>query len=123
MRFVRLFLVVLLVTLCGGVFGAAVGGLMGFATPNALEVVFDVELEQASADQDVARIENSSGDATSVSVAATGERSLALYGASLGGSFGLIAGAVFGLGLGALDQIILALTAFARNRKAASHPT
>lgn len=115
MRFFRLLVVVILVTLCGGVFGAAVGGLTGYATPNALEVFFNVELEQTTDDLDAQRMDNES-TGTTVAVAASGDKSLAVYGASLGASFGLISGAVIGLGLGVLDQLILALNNWNRQR-------
>lgn len=114
MRFFRLLVVVILVTLCGGAFGAAVGALVGFATPNALEVFFDVELESTSDDSDAQRADN---EGTTVAIAASGEKSFTVYGASLGASFGLICGAMVALVIGVLDQLILALLQLRRSPK------
>ncbi|MEM7625306.1 MAG: hypothetical protein AAF333_06735 [Planctomycetota bacterium] len=112
MRLFRLLVVVTLVTLCGGAFGTAVGALVGFATPNALEVFFDVELENTSDDADAARAADSTG--ATVAVSASGEKSFTVYGASLGASFGLVSGAMIALVIGVLDQLILALLHFRR---------
>ena len=40
MNFLRMFIIVVGVTLCGGAFGGVVGGLLGFAAPNSLEGFF-----------------------------------------------------------------------------------
>lgn len=118
MRFFRLFIVVILVTLCGGAFGGAVGALVGFATPNALEVFFNVELESTSDDVDAQR--DSGHDGTTVAIAASGEKSFTLYGASLGASFGLVCGAMVALVVGVLDQLLLAILRLRRHNNQAS---
>lgn len=121
MRFFRLLVVVFLVTLCGGAFGAAVGALVGFATPNALEVFFDVELESTSDDSDADRPKQ--GDGTTLAIAASGEKSFTVYGASLGASFGLVCGVMIALVVGVLDQLILALLQLRRSPNQTPSPS
>ncbi len=88
---------------------------MGYATPSALEVVFDVELQAAAAEADVARTDDAS-EGGSVAIAASGDKSLTMYGASLGASFGLIAGAILGIGIAVLDQLILTIGEWNKRR-------
>ncbi len=117
MNFLRLFLVVTLVTLVGGVFGATVGGLLGFAAPNSLEGFFGMEVAHGDPPPPV----TNRTPPTPPDEAATGytqrarlgvgdpqRANFAASGAALGGASGLVIAAMFGIGIGLLDQGLLA---------------
>lgn len=115
MRFIRLFIVVTVVTLLGGVFGSSVGALMAIASPGMIEVVFDLDLGQAN--EDAQRIEDAStaqAATTRVGVSTTEHGSFLLVGTSAGAAMGLITGATFAIFIGLLDQVILLCREFLR---------
>ena len=111
MNFSRLFVVVIVVTLCGGAFGAAVGGLVGFAGPNSLSVFFGIQKPQVVEDtsqNNRARLDAPpEGHTARFSVSPQRETNLASYGAALGGASGLVLGSMLGILLAVADQLIL----------------
>ncbi|MEX1089711.1 MAG: hypothetical protein WEC36_10890 [Phycisphaeraceae bacterium] len=119
MRFFRLLLVVTAITVCGGVFGAAVGGLVGYAVPSSLKVMFGVEKDKLEPDavalgqREAApgSVASSQQSHTQFGVGLDTSTHMAPAGAALGGAWGLVSGAVAGLFLGALDQIIILIRA------------
>ena len=105
MQYSRLFLVLVLTTAVAGLFGASVGGLLGYAVPSSLRVFFGVGAEELSRD----RTEREAAKGTGATIALQPDRSFAAQGAALGGAFGLVLGAVIGVVLGVADQILTAI--------------
>ena len=118
----RLLLVVTLTTLCGGSFGAAVGGLLGYAAPSGLDAMFNINTHHNAIADEQRMADSIEAQRTDASIALTPrqpQEGVAAYGAALGGAWGLVLGAIVGLGLGVLDQIIVAVLAglgIVRNR-------
>jgi len=125
MRFTRLLAVVVSVTLCGGIFGAAVGGLVGFAVPSSLKVMFGVGKTTVPTDAPQAQSSQTTGATGTGTTGTQGhagigierQSGMAATGAALGGAWGLILGMMAALLLAALDQVILVARA-ALQRKA-----
>ncbi len=115
MRFFRLLTVIVIVTILGGGFGAAVGGLVGFAVPSSINAMFGVQSAQTVQDPAATR----AGQGKTVSLAIQKERGMAAEGAALGCAWGLIFGVAIGVLLGALDQIILIIRAWLASRPSA----
>lgn len=124
MRFGRLLVVTIVITICGGVFGGMVGGLIGFATPSSIEAIFGVNTDQAAKDAKLLsqskteRNEQPSNanetNETKVKVGVNmnpqqGDENMTAYGAALGGASGLIIGAIFGMMIATVDQILLVI--------------
>jgi ABC-type antimicrobial peptide transport system permease subunit len=104
MRFGRFFAVVVLFILCGGAFGSAVGGLVGYAVPSSLKVFFgEVKKEKPPAPGELV-IRDSE---TTIGVAP--QKGLPWQGAALGGAAGLVLGLLAGIFLAAVDQVITAI--------------
>ncbi len=130
MRFLRFFLVILAVTLLTGTFGGVVGGLVGFAVPSSLRVMFGMDeggpnhmqssthssMMPPTADAPAHRTATSRTD---VGVAVTSDSSMASAGAAMGAASGLVLGVLLGIVIGIADQIILALSQLV-NRKTSS---
>ena len=100
MNFLRFISVALIVTLCGGIFGAAVGGLIGYAVPTSLHAFFGVSKAEAAADDK---------DRSSTKIeAGLGEgKNLWTQGAALGAAWGLVLGSFFGLIIAVADQVMI----------------
>jgi hypothetical protein len=120
MRFTRLMVVVVSVTVCGGIFGAAVGGLVGSAVPSSLKVMFGVGKTRVQTDAPASPVPTATPDAAGSTVTDTQghagvgierQSGMAATGAALGGAWGLILGMMVALLLAALDQIILVVRA------------
>jgi len=110
----RLIFVLVLCIAFGGAFGAAVGGLLGFAVPSSVRVFVGVSKTDASAQ------ETSAEKSASAKVGVDPEtRGFFTQGAALGGAFGLLGGALAGLIVGAIDQLLTVL----RGRPAQPGPT
>lgn len=124
MRFGRLLIVTIIITICGGVFGGTVGGLIGFATPNSIEAIFGIKTDQAEKDAlmmlqkstDRNEQTNNAGtqNETKIKVGVNMNpqprtTDMSAYGAALGGASGLILGAVFGMIIATVDQILLVI--------------
>jgi ABC-type antimicrobial peptide transport system permease subunit len=107
MRFTRLFIVVALITLAGGAFGAAVGALLGYAAPTALEAMFDTVMDEHD------------GGRVGVKLEVSGENQpgKTAHGAALGSAWGLVTGAAIAIVIGVIDQIILAVLTGLGTRK------
>lgn len=127
MRFGRLLVVTILITICGGLFGGAVGGLIGFATPSSIEAIFGVNTEQAvidakSLNQNVpAKNQNETKVKVGVNMnPQPATENMTVYGAALGGASGLILGAVFGMIIATVDQILLVIREKMKNTSSAS---
>jgi hypothetical protein len=112
MNFTRFFLVLGLTICAAAVFGAAVGGLLGYAVPNSMNVIFGVSAQDLAKDR---KLERAPDDGVGVkkeasaSINVSPNKSIAAQGAAVGGAFGLILGAVAGVVLGVADQIVLLL--------------
>lgn len=113
MQFSRLFLVLVFTTAVAGLFGASVGGLLGYAVPSSLRVFFGVGTEELSKE----KAEREAAKGTGATIALQPDRSFAAQGAALGGAFGLVLGAIIGVILGIADQILSAMRG-ARQEKA-----
>lgn len=121
MRFGRLLVVTIAITACGGIFGGMVGGLIGFATPSSIEAIFGVNKKQAAKDaMSLSKIQTdrdeqpNNANETKVKVGVNvnpqpGDENMTAYGAALGGASGLIIGAIFGMMIATVDQILLVI--------------
>lgn len=100
----RLIFVLILCIAFGGAFGAAVGGLLGYAVPSSIRVFVGVnKVDDSTKDQ-------ASEKSASAKVGVDPEtRGFFTQGAALGGAFGLIGGALAGLIVGAIDQLLTVL--------------
>jgi hypothetical protein len=105
MRFARLTVVTLLVTLSCGALGGAVGGLLGYAFPSSFG--FAVDAQGAAGGQ--ATETEKGGVQGQAAVQLQPPRSFTTIGGAVGAAFGLLGGAILGLLLGAVDQALLAL--------------
>lgn len=114
MRFFRLLVVVLLITLAGGLFGATVGGLMGYAVPSGMKAMFGVDKYEVQNDPDITQRDG--GTQVSLGMKLDGGGGLLAQGAALGGAWGLVLGSMVALGVGLLDQLFLLLHASAQRR-------
>ena len=107
MNFLRLLIVVTATTLSGGSFGAVVGGLIGYSIPDAMDVFLRIDRDLESHtlyDEPEKRLHQGAAH-----VAIDTNQSKLGIGAAAGGAWGLILGAMIGLALGVIDQILLAL--------------
>ena len=114
MRFPRFILVLLLAVAGGGLFGASVGGLLGYAAPSSLKVFLGVEpwhlnQDYAARQKGAAPSPAAEGAGVRATVGLEEPQRLAAQGAAVGGAAGLILGVALGLALGALDQLLLFL--------------
>ncbi len=114
MQFTRLILVVALSTAFSGLFGATVGGLLGYAVPSSLKVFFGVGSDELSKDKSFAR-EGEPAKGTAATISVQPDRSIPMQGAAVGGAFGLILGVGIGVLLGIIDQIVLSLRETRKN--------
>ena len=114
MNFLRLLIVVIVVTACGGSFGAIVGGLIGYAIPETLGAFFNIEKEEIES-HTLHQREHYSASATVGGVGST-DGSNWNVGAAIGGAWGLILGSMAGLGIGVVDQILVALLRWVKSR-------
>lgn len=116
MNLARLFAVIIVVTLAGGVFGAAVGALIGYAAPSSVQTGVGIE-----GDPDVANgATGTRGEGhveLDVQVDTTHDRRWIAPATALGAGFGLICGAVLGTCLAGLDQILLLTREAARRAR------
>ncbi|MCY3023340.1 MAG: hypothetical protein NTW87_30545 [Planctomycetota bacterium] len=112
MNFGRFCLVLGLTICAAGVFGAVVGGLLGYAVPSSLNVIFGVSAQDLAKDKKLERApEEGAGvkKEASASINVSPDKSIAAQGAAVGGAFGLILGVLAGAVLGVADQIVLLL--------------
>lgn len=121
MKIIRFFCVVLIVSVACGLFGATVGGLLGYAVPSGV-LVGARSIEERRVEADTTAEEDSSkfrGVGVKLDEAAGEEKSPAARGAAMGAGFGLVIGAILGLPLALIDQFAsLAAGWFARREDA-----
>ena len=111
MSFVR-FCFVLAVTICAaGIFGAVVGGLLGYAVPSSMKVIFGVSAHDSGKDKTEQTLAEGGGvqKEAQASVLVNPEKSIAAQGAAIGAAVGLMLGAIAGVVLGVADQFVLLL--------------
>lgn len=100
MSFFRLLAVTIGVAALSGLFGACVGGLLGYAVPSSLSMFFGSEGgKDGKATTD--------GINRKVELGIDSQKNMAGQGMALGGAFGLVVGAVLGFILGIVDQVLL----------------
>ena len=109
----RLMFVMGLCIAFGGGFGALVGGLVGYAVPSSLRVFVGV----TKTDTDASSSTQEKGASAKVGLDPEAH-GLWQQGAALGGAFGLIGGALAGMIVAALDQLLTVL----RSRQAHAGP-
>lgn len=129
MRFLRLLLVVTLVTLLGGLFGAGVGSLVGYAVPSSFHAGYGagtpsetVALPAPAQDPALKSAGVAAPAAQSPHVNVGFQFRSTHAGAALGAAWGLVMGAIIGLILGIIDQVILAIRSIVSLRQAKSTP-
>jgi len=121
MSFARFLIVTALITMLGGLFGACVGGLLGFAVPSSLSVFFGSESHGGDAFKNPADV-HSDPVGKKVAVGVDTQRNLLGQGAAIGGAFGLVFGALLGFLLGIVDQILHLVRGLINSRKDGAHP-
>ena len=100
----RLIFVMVLCIAFGGGFGALVGGLVGYAVPSSLKVFVCV----TKTDTDASSSTQEKGASAKVGLDPEAH-GLWQQGAALGGAFGLIGGALAGMIVAAMDQLLTVL--------------
>ena len=98
MNFFRLLIVVIAVTACGGLFGALVGAFMGWAAPDTL---LGATFGLWTPDQHP-------------------PSPAPVDGAAAGTVYGLVAGATIAIAVGMLDQILIVVRDWLRQRRSSS---
>lgn len=119
MRFIRFVLVAVIATLLLGAFGGAVGGLIGYAVPSSLNVMFGVGANQTQTDPAFSR---AVGEDKTLSIEVQKQRGMTGVGAALGAAWGLILGLAIGLIIAVVDQIVLLIRAAVDSRRPPASP-
>ncbi len=115
MRFARLLVVFLAITIfCGG-FGATVGGLFGFGASGPLSAYGG--LRTYTPDPNAPRVEDGSVRGFEAGFGRPGEeRHTGIRGAAIGGALGLLIGALLAAPVALLDQALVAGRTLLRER-------
>lgn len=107
MRFLRFFVIVILMTLFFGSFGAGVGGLVGYAVPSSISAMFGVKHHDIASDPAYAR--SAEPQPMAMSIGVQKQRSMTSEGAALGAAWGLILGLGLGVIISLVDQLVLVI--------------
>lgn len=121
MRIVRMFAILLIVALGGGLFGAGIGGLIGYGFPRSISG--QVALDEGTDEPDTGKIETSKTRGLTVGVGQDDDTTTAKKGAALGAAFGLSIGFMLGLLLALLDQFMTQVIEWMDKRKSKSQLT
>ena len=121
MAFYRLLIVTALVCILGGLFGASVGALLGYAVPSSLSVFFGTEAT-GKTDKSPRAETPAAGEPINrrVELGVDSQKNMAAQGAAVGGALGLVAGAFLGFLLGIVDQTLHLIRGIFHARKEAA---
>ena len=121
MAFYRLLIVTALVSILGGLFGASVGALLGYAVPSSLSVFFGTDAN-AKHDKNFHTETPAAGEPINrrVELGVDAQKNMAAQGAAVGGALGLVVGAFLGFLLGIVDQSLHLIRGIFHARKEAA---
>lgn len=114
MRIMRMFVIILALSIGGGVFGAGIGALIGYGMPRSISGQYQIDATEGP--QGEARLETSS-KGVRVGVGEDDDGKYATKGASLGAALGLILGFVLSLPFALADQFMVQIVDWMGNRK------
>ena len=115
MRIVRMFVILLVVSFGGGLFGAGIGGLIGYGFPRSISG--QVAIDEGTVDSDSPLVESTKTRGLTVGVGQDDDATTARKGAALGAALGLSVGFMLGLVLALLDQFMTQVIEWMDKRK------
>ena len=120
MRIMRMFVIMLALSLGGGLFGAGIGALVGYGMPRSISGQY--QIDAVDGPQGEAKLETSS-KGVRVGVGEDDDGKYATKGASLGAAIGLMIGFLLSLPLALADQFMVQIVEWMGKRKSKSDLT